>query len=151
MTELSPPSRLLHVFLCHSSADKPAVRELYNKLHSAGFKPWLDEEDLLPGQDFPYEISKAVRNSDAVIICLSRDSVSKEGFVQREIKYAVDVALEKPKGTIFLIPLKLEECEVPDEMGHLHWIKLFEGTGFSQLVKALQHRAEKLGLTGNLP
>ncbi len=92
-----------------------------------------------------------MRDSDAVIICLSRDSVSKEGFVQREIKYALDIALEKPKGTIFLIPLKLEECEVPDEIRHLHWIKLFEGTGFSQLVKGLQHRAEKLGLTGNPP
>src|SRR5262249_3182206 len=45
--------RPLQVFLCHSSADKPVVREIYNRLSSEpGIKPWFDEEDLLPGQDW---------------------------------------------------------------------------------------------------
>ena len=39
------------VFLCHSSADKEAVRKFYQRLRRDGFKPWLDEEDILPGQD----------------------------------------------------------------------------------------------------
>ena len=88
----SSSSRSLRIFLCHSSADKPAVRELYQRLRADGFEPWLDEEDLLPGQDWQREIPKAVRNSDVVIVCLSRDSITKRGYVNKEIKVALDVA-----------------------------------------------------------
>ena len=72
--------RALSVFLCHASQDKPAVRELYKRLSAEKWiAPWLDEEDLLPGQDFDLEIIKAARNADAIIICLSKVSVAKEG------------------------------------------------------------------------
>ena len=40
----------LTVFLCHSSSDKPIVRELRLRFLSVRTKPWLDELDLHPGQ-----------------------------------------------------------------------------------------------------
>jgi len=50
-------TRKLRVFLCHSSQDKPIVRELYQRLLAEGWiDPWLDEEKLLPGQDWGMEI-----------------------------------------------------------------------------------------------
>lgn len=49
--------RKLRVFLCHSSGDKPAVRYLYYRLCEENIEPWLDEENLLPGQDWIEEIS----------------------------------------------------------------------------------------------
>jgi hypothetical protein len=53
--------RKLRVFLCHSSQDKSIVRELYQRLNAEGWiDPWLDEEKLLPGQDWDMEIEKAV-------------------------------------------------------------------------------------------
>jgi len=58
---LMSESRKLHVFLCHSSQDKPIVRELYQRLLTEGWiDPWLDEEKLLPGQDWDMEIEKAM-------------------------------------------------------------------------------------------
>src|SRR5438270_7379352 len=112
-------SRRLRVFLCHSSGDKPIVRKLYQQLQSEGIDPWLDEESLLPGQNWEQEIRKAVRDSDIVLVCLSPGSISKTGFVQKEIKFALDVADEQPEGTIFLIPVRLEECNVPERLKHL--------------------------------
>ncbi|MBP7687715.1 MAG: toll/interleukin-1 receptor domain-containing protein, partial [Thermoflexales bacterium] len=109
-------SRALRVFLCHASSDKPAVRDLYQRLRADGFEPWLDEEDILPGQDWKREIPKAVRESDIVLVCLSKHSINKEGYVQKEIKVALDVAEEKPDDVIFLIPVKLEECDVPERL-----------------------------------
>ena len=106
----------LNVFLCHSSGDKPKVRELYNRLRNDGIEPWLDEEDLIPGQDWQIEIPKAVKNSQAVLVCLSNSAITKEGYVQKEIKYALDVADEKPEGVIYLIPVKLEPCQVPGRL-----------------------------------
>ena len=110
----SPDQRRLRVFLRHAFADKPAVRDLYQRLSKDGVQPWLDEEDLLPGQNWKQEIPKAVRASDVVIVCFSRHSVNKAGFIQKEIKYALDAADEQPEGTIFLIPLKLEECDISE-------------------------------------
>ncbi|HKV42688.1 MAG TPA: TIR domain-containing protein, partial [Blastocatellia bacterium] len=135
----------LRVFLCHSSKDKPAVRELYGKLSASGFKPWLDEEDLLPGQEWANEIQKAVRASDVVLVCLSRDSITKQGYVQKEIKFALDVADQQPEGTIFVIPVKLEECEVPNRLSRWHWVNLHEDRGYDKLVKSLEHRNAGMG------
>jgi hypothetical protein len=140
---LSLPGQPLKVFLCHGSEDKPAVRKLYHQLLAFGVEPWLDEESLLPGQDWKYEITKAVRESNIVIVCLSRTSVGKSGFVQKEIKYALDVADEKPEGSIFLIPARLEECPLPDRLSGRQWVDLFQENGFERLLKSLQTYANQ--------
>jgi len=137
----------LRVFLCHSSGDKPAVRELYQCLCADGIDAWLDEEKLLPGQDWQLEIPKAVRASDVVIVCLSRGSITKAGYVQKEIKFALDVADEQPEGAIFLIPARLEECEVPERLSRWQWVNLHESKGYERLMRALRTRAEALGIS----
>jgi hypothetical protein len=113
------------------------VRRLYRRLKEDGFEPWLDEEDLLPGQDWDLEISGAVRHSDMIIVCLSRAAVVKRGYVQKEIKQALDVADEQPEGTIFIIPLKLEECEAPERLRRWQWVSLYETGGYNKLKRAL--------------
>ena len=138
--------RQLKVFLCHASGDKRAVRDLCRRLRSDGIAPWLAEEDLLPGQDWRLEISKAVRSSDVIIICLSSRAVTKAGYFQKEIKYALDVADKQPEGAIFLIPLRLEECEVPERLRRWQWVDLFGETGYERSLHALRARAESLGL-----
>lgn len=144
MEHKTQSNELLRIFLCHSSGDKPAVRNLYHRLSTDGFNPWLDEEDLLPGQDWQQEIPRAVRNSDIVIVCLSCSSIGKSGYVQKEIKYALDVADEQPEGTIFLIPLKLEECEIPERLRRWQWVNYFEEKGYDRLKRALISRASTL-------
>lgn len=144
MTETIHP---LRVFLCHSSGDKLAVIELYKRLVEDGIDAWLDKEKLIPGQDWQVEISKAVKNSDIILVCLSSQSVTKEGFVQKEIKFALDVADEKPEGIIFIIPVRLENCDVPERISKLHWVDLFSDDGYERLLKALQIRAKGIGTT----
>jgi anti-anti-sigma factor len=138
----------LRVFLCHASGDKPAVRDLYRRLASAGVKPWLDDVDLLPGQVWEREIPAAVRKSDAVLVCLSPTSVGKTGYLQREIKYALDAAEEQSDDSIFLIPGRLEPCDVPERLRRWQWVDLFMADGFDRLLTALQARALALGRSG---
>lgn len=135
----------LTVFLCHSSADKPMVRELHRRLLSARVSPWLDEVDLLPGQVWEREIPAAVQRSDAVLVCLSSTSVSKTGYLQREIKFAVDAAEEQSDDSIFLIPGRLEASDVPERLRRWQWVNLFAADGYDRLVTALQARALALG------
>jgi len=145
-----PPSRPrslsdpLKVFLCHSSSDKPKVRQLYRRLITDHFQPWLDEEDLLPGQDWHVEIRKAVGASDIVIVCLSKGSVAKTGFLNKELQYALDIAEQQPEGRIFIIPLRLEQCDVPDRLTKWQWVNFFEETGYEKLNRALNLRSNSL-------
>lgn len=141
------PLRPLRAFLCHSSGDKPAVRDLYQRLRAERVEPWLDEEKILPGQDWNLEITKAVRTTDVVIVCLSQGSINKVGYVQKELKRILDVAEEQPEGKIFVIPLKLEACELPERLRHLHAVNLFEQRGFERLMQALRWSANEVGAT----
>ena len=138
--------RPLRVFLCHSSGDKETVRELFKLLSRHNIEPWLDEVNLLPGQNWRLEIPKVVRKSDIVIICLSRSSITKVGYVQKEIVYALDVADEQPEGAIFIVPLKLEACEIPSRLSQWHWVNYYEQGGFEKLLVALRARASALGI-----
>jgi hypothetical protein len=138
------PQRL-KVFLCHASHDKSYVRTLYWQLIEEGFMPWLDEENLLAGQDWQTEIRKAVKRSDVVVICLSRHSVNKTGFFQREIAFALDAASEQPESAIFLIPARIEECDIPERIQHFQSPRIFETKGYGNLLSALRVRATSLG------
>jgi len=135
--QLSIDGRPLKIFLCHAKEDKPAVRDLRHRLLAIGTDPWLDEEDLLPGQSWKTEIGRALRKSDIVVTCLTSESVSKIGFVQREIKDAVDAASERPEGQIFIIPARLNECELPPSLQGWQYVDLFRSDGFDRLVRAL--------------
>jgi hypothetical protein len=136
---------LLRVFLCHSKHDKPAVRKLYERLRDEeGMKPWLDEYDLLAGQDWELEITKEVRHSHCVLVCLSKKAMDAEGYVHKEIKFALDVTDHKPEGTIYLIPVKFEACEVPERIRRFHWVDLFEPSGYANLMRSLRQRANGL-------
>ena len=92
----------------------------------------------MPGQQWQMEIPKAVHDADIVLICLSRQSVAKSGYVQKEIKFALDAADEKPEGTIFLIPAKLSECDIPQRLSAWQWVNLSEQSGYDKLLNALR-------------
>jgi hypothetical protein len=137
--------RKLRVFLCHASQDKPIVRELYQRLLAEGWiDPWLDEEKLLPGQDWDLEIEKAVEAADAVIVYVSSRSVTKEGYVQKEIRKVLDIALEKPEETIFIIPLRLDDCELPRRLRTWQYVDYFPAEGrkraYERLLQSLDIR-----------
>lgn len=125
----------LHVFLCHASEDKSAIRKLYSELRAAGFAPWLDEEHLLPGEDFDLRIRQAVRTSDVVLVCLSNKTVTKSGYIQKELRYALDIADEQPEGSVFIIPVRLEQCSVPERLCKWQWVDLFTKDGHGQLLR----------------
>ncbi len=148
-------NRPLRVFLCHSSNDKPAVRELYQKLRAESWiQPWLDEEELYPGQDWNMEIEKAVEAADAIIVCLSNNSITKEGYVQKEIKTALDFSDYKPEGIVFIIPVRLEDCKPPSRLSKWQHADYFEGQrerALERLIVSLKRRADSLGLEYEIP
>jgi hypothetical protein len=106
-----------------------------------GVQAWLDEERLLPGQDWEYEIRKAIRNSHAVIVCLSKQFNRQRGYRQKELRIALDEANHLPEGEIFIIPSRLEECVIPENLRRWQCVDLFEADGYKKLMRAVRTRA----------
>ncbi len=129
----------LLVFISHASEDNTAAKRLTKRLKDDGFDPWLDLERLLPGQDWNLEIEKAMRESGAILLCFSEESASKESYIQKEYKRAMRIQEEKPEGTIFIIPVRLDECELPFYLREIQWVDYPDG--YDRLVAALNARA----------
>jgi hypothetical protein len=125
------------LFLCHASENKTEVEKVYHDLKAAGLRPWLDKEDLLPGQNWAEEIPKIIRDSSFILIFFSSTSVTKRGYVQKEFKIALDVYDETPEGQISVIPVRLDSCQIPSRFSNLHYVDLFEKGGFEKILKAV--------------
>jgi hypothetical protein len=143
--------RKLNVFLCHASQDKALVRELYQRLQTEDWiDPWLDEEKLIPGQDWNLEIEKAVDSSDAVIVCVSSISIAKEGYIQKELRRVLEIALEKLEGAIFVIPVRLDDCGIPRQLRDRQFLDYFpesrRGPAYDKLRISLKMRKDALGI-----
>ena len=127
----------LQIFLCHAHRDSETVHKVHRRLMEAGIHAWLDVEDLQPGQDWQHEIRKAILKSDVVIVFLSREFNKQPGYRHEEMR----IALEKAKlidDAISIIPVRLERCDMPESLSHLHRLDLFEPSGFRKLLRALK-------------
>lgn len=133
---LAPPSPI--IFLSYAREDAERVKAVYRKLRTQQLNPWLDVADLLPGQEWEKAIVNVIRNARFVIVFLSGQSVSKRGYVQKEIKEALDMAERMPDGDIYIIPVRLEECAVPERLAKWQWIDIFRPHGFKRLVQMLK-------------
>ena len=131
--------RLRHrIFLSYSREDKEQVESLYRRLIKAGYRPWMDSKDLLPGQIWARTIEEAIRGADFFLTCLSSNSVNKRGFLQREIRIALDMLNELLEEDIYLIPVRLDDCIPPKHLRELQWVDLFEDDGWNRLNEALR-------------
>lgn len=114
-------------FLSYAREDSEKAQSIYNFLINQGIEIWFDQESLLPGAKWKIEINKAIRNSRYFLVLLSENSVSKKGFVQKEIKEAIEILKEYPDDEIYIIPIRLDNCHPSNELLlDLNWIDLFE-------------------------
>lgn len=126
------------LFLSYAREDRAEAEHLYRKLQKAGLNPWMDTKDILPGEQWQVSIQNAIRSSDFFLACLSRRSVGKRGWIQKEIKRALDTWEEMLDSDIYLIPVRLEDCDVPDRLRGFQWVDLYADDGLDRLLAAIQ-------------
>jgi formylglycine-generating enzyme required for sulfatase activity len=136
----------LKIFLAHAREDENRVRELYQRLKTQGYSPWLDKVDLMPGQQWREEIPKAIHNSSIFLACLSQSTLIMEGYIQNEFRLALEQAATIPKHEIYIIPVKFDECELPTlevggiNLGDFQWVNYWEEGAFTKLEAALEYK-----------
>jgi hypothetical protein len=134
----------VRVFVCHSSDDKERVRDIDLHLQEAEFiEPWLDERELLGGEEFDQSIVHEISESHAVIVCLSKAvTADTNRYVHLEIARALKAAT---KGTL-VIPAMLEPCDLPKQLQDKHAVNLFEEKGLERIIRSLRKHAEGIQL-----
>lgn len=119
-------NRKAGVFIAYVEEDREWAERLYEALRGAGCDPWMDRKKLLPGQNWPRAIERAIGLADFVVACFSRRAVVKRGTFQSELRYALDCARRTLLDDVFLIPVRLEECKVPARIGQQYqYVDLF--------------------------
>jgi hypothetical protein len=124
------------VFLSYSRQDEARVMEIYDILEQAGGKPWIDRKNIPGGARWRALIQRQMGRSKHVLVFLSEQSVSKGGYFWMEMEIAVSLA-ERRTREAFLIPVKLEECRLPDVLMPYNALSLFEPGGQERLLLAL--------------
>lgn len=147
-----PEKSEIRIFLAHASEDKAQALQLYEHLKEVGYRPWLDVVDLMAGINWRAEIPRVIKESDIFILCLSKDTFGRKGYVQRELKLAVNAFTEKTTESVYLLPLKFDDFQVPDLLEEEYGINLkdikhlnyYEPDGFRRLVNSIEYIRETL-------
>jgi len=99
----------MRVFLSYSGADQDFARRLAFKLSEQGLEVWDPREQLFPGDNWSLRIGEALKESRAMVVLLSPESMKSE-FVRREIQYALGA--RNYEGRIFPVVVRPTD-EVP--------------------------------------
>jgi len=134
------------VFLCYARSDSAVVRELYRYLHAKSFRPWMDVMDIPQGLEEERAITGAINNADFFVLCLSKSSVHRRGKMRKELRRAFRKSEEMQSGDIFVIPVRLEECDVRDgELRKSSWADLYRNDGHEKLLFILNEGLKQHG------
>jgi tetratricopeptide (TPR) repeat protein len=136
LTELKRPK----VFISYSRADLNFATNIYFFLRENNCNPWMDIYDLVPGQDWEVEISHNIKSADYFIACLSRNSVSKRGYIQKELKEAISLLEQTPEGEIYIIPIRIDDCLVPISLARRQWLDWSKKDAKESLLKAIKSK-----------
>ena len=124
------------VFLCHNSKDKPAVKDIGEKLIERGILPWLDEWEIRPGERWQKALEKQIENVRAAAVFVGPEGIShwedfeKDAFINdflRRGRPVIPVILPTYKGRVEL-PILLKQFQRvdfrkkdPDPLEQLDW------------------------------
>jgi len=128
------------VFISYSRSDFSFATDIYWFLRSNECNPWMDIYDLVPGQDWELEINHNIKSADFFVACLSKNSVSKRGFVQKELKEAIATLEKMPEGEIYIIPIRLDDCIVPNSLASKQWLNWSATNAKASLLRAIKPR-----------
>jgi len=109
-----------HAFLSYVREDSGEVDELQRVLEAAGVRVWRDTANLWPGEDWHAKIRDAItRDALVFIACFSsRSAARQKSYQNEELLLAVEQLRLRRPGDPWLIPVRFDECEIPDiELG----------------------------------
>lgn len=129
----------MSIFISYAKEDYDHAHALYLALDRRDLEPWMDKpppphltKGLVPGENWRARLEAEIRGAKRAILLLSKTSVAKVGYVQREFRLALDVMNVMPPNARFAVPLMIDDCAPPElvvdriSLGDLQWTTLSE-------------------------
>jgi hypothetical protein len=114
-------AEIFDVFLCHNSVDKPAVREISQKLVREGIKPWLDEEQIRPGTSWQTALGQQIESTKSAAVFVGESGVGPwqdeeiQAFLSRFVRRKCPVIPT-------VLPSAKTTPELPWTLQNRHWV-----------------------------
>lgn len=135
------------VFISYASPDFGRVLPYYESLAAAGYNVWMDKKKLKGGQDWDFEIKKALKRAAIIVLFISANSFDRRGYVQREIQIALDQRKEKLIDDIYVVPVLLDEgVKIPDQLSGIHVIRAYEVDAALAVQESIDEQLTRLGV-----
>ena len=126
------------VFISYSRADESIVRRICQDLDLRDIDYWRDVKEIKVGDSISEKIEEGLQDSSYFCLCLSKASVTR-AWVIREYRTALNIQLCKSSGTMRILPLLLEKCDIPDLLLDIRYADFTESyaPGMQQLLEGL--------------
>ena len=102
------PSTRPLLFISYATPDRERVLPYHDWLQTEGYETWIDCNQLLPGQNWDLEINPAIDRATLILAFVSENTIARRGYVQRELKIALDRLRDRLSDDIYIIPILLQ-------------------------------------------
>jgi tetratricopeptide (TPR) repeat protein len=131
-----------HVFISYRSTDRSWAKDLVTRLEGVGFKVFLDQQELMPGDQLANRLQGALAYSKAAVVLMSRGWI-ESAWCQEEANALLHRAVQEP--TFRVVPIRIDDCTPPLMWQSRSWLDFRdktgpEGTEFMRLQYALLGR-----------
>ena len=131
-------TREILTFISYSRKDEIIIYEIYHYLKEENLNPWLDQEDILGGEKWKLAIQRAIKNSSGFVFGLSENSRNPRGTLLWERRMGLNLVEKMPDEAIYLVPLRLDSCEIPPSISELNVIDWDKGKNREKLSQSLK-------------
>ncbi len=139
------PSTRPLLFISYATPDRERVLPYHDWLQTEGYETWIDCNQLLPGQNWDLEINRAIDRATLILAFVSENTIARRGYVQRELKIALDRLRDRLSDDIYIIPILLDDVPIPDDLKRIQAISSNEPNCRQKIASALQLQFERLG------
>lgn len=140
----------MKAFLCFPNEHEDEAREIVNFVRSVGVECWFYKDDVVAGEDWNRAGKLALKEADVVITICSNITNERDGVFQRELNEALEYEKSRRPGSVYLLPIRVADVALPDELARFHYVDFFEGNWRNKLAtglqRALQQRNEDVPL-----
>lgn len=127
-----------YTYICYAEEDREYAERLYKTLNEKGYDIWIDTKENLFAKNEKIVKTKAINNSYRFLLLLSKNSTTTKGIFQQEIKIALDKQKNMPENDVFIIPVRIEECDIShQELAEMKTIDLFPEANYIKGIMAI--------------
>ena len=133
------------VFISYSSKDSQRVVQFAKRIQGQNLTVWLDEWNIVPGDQISQAIEHGLDKSEFVIFMLSSNSVNS-GWADKEWRTKLDDELAAK--AVKVICVRLDDCAIPKLLSGKKYIDALKNNDkdvADEVVRAIQsHRSRRL-------